>query len=905
MAYVFEDEMQTAPQKAAGRFVFEDEPPSPAMAAEEPMGWGEAGVSAVKNIPKSAYEYGAGMVKGVGAIGRTAIGAAEKLIPGRQGYEESFESFLTGVSSPETYKAIGGMLADRYGSIEAAKRTFATDPVGFAADVSTVLTAGGAAAGKIPALAGMGQKAVRIGLAMEPVTVASKALGKAAEVTGLRRGMEAVKGAIPPLSRGAVEKRVGEVLIAQTDEGPMYAKNAEEAARLEQKFPGLKFTLAQKTGQPEAIIAEQGLTATGAGAREKAVREVETGQAIRQRMDEAFPGEEGYKEVVGAAEKARREVERGREVAGISSRRATEALAEGRMVPEEAGATLYERLAGEKGVKATAKEVVREKFGAVNPKVNVQTQPIQSALDDIGKQKFGAKPEDYPSEITDFIKEKIQSTKSVTRWDESLGNITEQVSQPPKPITFGDTIEIRSQIADAIRAEKARGPLSNDTKMKRLHQLMDGVTETQRTLRTTSPKDFAAYTEAMKHYRAEYVPKIKQGATAKILSWKRTGDKAVDDAMIAGEYFKPGAQGIRAAQDFKRTFGIDEVATKALKDYAIQDMLHAVRNEATGEISTAAMQSWIHKNRPAIAAHGLWDEFRDFRKSRQALEKAQEVETTFNKGFAAKLLGVDPEKAISNVFTGIGKKDSARAAMELVDTVKDSPGALKGLQNATSDYILKRAESATKDIAMNPLLLEKRAADTISDLDPALRIIYRKNPSKLTALKEMRMVLDRLKLAAKNIPGGSQTKQREHYLAGTAALGAKGEAAIGGLVGVIAGEMLLPGIGGMAAGGLLGAKVPWVRTLHSYVKDMSVNDIEKLLIHAHFNPDVAEALKMASMKKIPVNEFRKKIYTATRLGAYQAGSLSSLSDKEIIEQIRNEPGSRTELVAELKRRRQQ
>lgn len=671
-----------------------------------------------------------------------------------------------------------------------------------------------------------------------------------------------VGAAIPPISKKAVEKRVGEILVAQTDQGPMYAKNVAEATRLEQKFPGLKFTLAAKTGQPEAIITEQGLTATGAGAKAKAVREVETGQAIRERLGKTFAGEEGIEDVLGAARKAEREVVRGREVADISSERAAKALAEGRMVPEEAGATLYERLAGEGGVKATAKEVVREKFGAVNPKVKVQTQPMQSILDDIGKQKFGAKPEDYPNEIMDFIEERIQSApKQVIGYDEmGRGPIAKLVPQPPRPITFGDTIEIRSQIADAIRAEKAKGPLSNDTKLKRLHQLMDGVTETQRTLKNTSPKDFAAYTEAMKHYKTEYVPKIKQGATAKILSWKRTGDKAVDDAMLAGEYFKPGAQGIRAAQDFKKTFGTDEVATNALKDYAIQDMLHAVRNEATGEISTPAMQSWIHKNRPAISAHGLWDEFRDFRKTRQALEKAQEAEAVFNKGNVVKLLGVDPEKAIENVFTGVGKKDSARAAMEIMNTVKNNPAAIKGLQNSVGNYIIKKVESATKDIAKNPLLLEKRTSDIIRDLDPALRIIYRKNPSKLTALKETRDVLDTLKLSAKNIPGGSQTAQRAYTL-----------------------DAL-----NRAATGVLGWKVmAWAKPLADYVKGLSATEIEKVLLHAHFNPEFADTLKLAATKKIPVNEFRKRAYAATMLGTYEAAqSLSSLSDKELIEAIR-------------------
>ena len=66
---------------------------------------------------KSLYELGSGIV--------------QLAIPGEQGNEDMA-------------RAVGQHFADRYGSIEKAKETFATDPAGFAVDALGVITGGGA-----------------------------------------------------------------------------------------------------------------------------------------------------------------------------------------------------------------------------------------------------------------------------------------------------------------------------------------------------------------------------------------------------------------------------------------------------------------------------------------------------------------------------------------------------------------------------------------------------------------------------------------------------------------------------------------------------------------------------------------------------------------------------------------
>ena len=84
---------------------------------------------------------GAGLVKDIGEavihpvqtvknLGKTAVGGVEKLIPGQQEYEQNFD-------------ALTGFFKERYGSLDAIKETVYNDPIGFAADLSTMLGGGG------------------------------------------------------------------------------------------------------------------------------------------------------------------------------------------------------------------------------------------------------------------------------------------------------------------------------------------------------------------------------------------------------------------------------------------------------------------------------------------------------------------------------------------------------------------------------------------------------------------------------------------------------------------------------------------------------------------------------------------------------------------------------------------
>jgi hypothetical protein len=197
-------------------------------------------VEAVKNLPESAGKFVGGLVQAVTSPLQTltglldaGAGALRNSLP--QGVVNFIDQFDTNPEATQravqTANAIGGMYKDRYGSYEGIKRTFAEDPVGAAADLSTLLTGGGAAATKLGA-AQTGAALSKGGAAINPMRPFAPLVEVPVRYAG--RGVGAIYNALDPKSTAyltAVEGRGPEVLNA--------LRNAPELV------PGSKPTAAQ------------------------------------------------------------------------------------------------------------------------------------------------------------------------------------------------------------------------------------------------------------------------------------------------------------------------------------------------------------------------------------------------------------------------------------------------------------------------------------------------------------------------------------------------------------------------------------------------------------------------------------------------------------------------------------
>jgi len=183
----------------------------------------EVPVEAVKNLPESAGKFVGGVVQAVTSPLQTltgildaGAGALRNSLP--QGVVNFIDRFEVDPEAAQravqTANAIGGMYKDRYGSYEGIKRTFAEDPVGAAADLSTLLTGGGAAATKLGATQ-TGAALSRGGAAINPMRPIAPLIEQPIKLAA--KGVGAVYNALDPKSAAyltAVEGRGPQVLNA-------------------------------------------------------------------------------------------------------------------------------------------------------------------------------------------------------------------------------------------------------------------------------------------------------------------------------------------------------------------------------------------------------------------------------------------------------------------------------------------------------------------------------------------------------------------------------------------------------------------------------------------------------------------------------------------------------------------
>ena len=165
--------------------------------ATKELSLGDVATGAVENFVPSAKQFASDMsqiftspIETATGLAKVGSGLVQLIIPGEQANEEHA-------------RQVGNFFADRYGGWEAIKNTIATDPVGFLADASMVLTGGGGLAARAPSVVGrVGRAAQQAGRAVEPVTLATKGVKRAGRALG------PVAAALPGMTTGVGSKAV-------------------------------------------------------------------------------------------------------------------------------------------------------------------------------------------------------------------------------------------------------------------------------------------------------------------------------------------------------------------------------------------------------------------------------------------------------------------------------------------------------------------------------------------------------------------------------------------------------------------------------------------------------------------------------------------------------------------------
>lgn len=255
---------------------------------------------------------------------------------------------------------------------------------------------------------------------------------------------------INPFTKSGSEITSGKQLIAQTDSGPMVAKNYDDARDLEELVPGLKFRVGQLTNDPGIVKFERARARMpGEAAAGQAELQAKNTEALKTYI-EKVKGSADLGNVKGTLRAEREGIETGvteaqkaleRETAGVS----------GGMGAVETG----EQIRGSaRAGQTTARKEATKLFDEV-PQFEIDASPISTKIDELSQplNRFEDIEGNVPKEFT-RIKEALK---------ESNGVATPQ-----------DLQGLRSTLTDSLR--DAQGSASPNNKMiSRLSKLVDEV----------------------------------------------------------------------------------------------------------------------------------------------------------------------------------------------------------------------------------------------------------------------------------------------------------------------------------------------------------------------------------------------------------------------------------------------
>jgi hypothetical protein len=155
--------------------------------------WMDVPGEALSNILPSAANMASGLYEAVTNPVKTVSGVLDVAAGGLQNalpkpvvdFVNKFDADPQAAQrAVQAANAAGGMLKDRYGSEDALKKTFATDPVGAVGDLSLLLTGGGSIAARTPMLAKAAPVLKTAATYTDPLNIAAKAGGKMYELAG-------------------------------------------------------------------------------------------------------------------------------------------------------------------------------------------------------------------------------------------------------------------------------------------------------------------------------------------------------------------------------------------------------------------------------------------------------------------------------------------------------------------------------------------------------------------------------------------------------------------------------------------------------------------------------------------------------------------------------------------------
>lgn len=523
-------------------------------------------------------------------------------------------------------------------------------------------------------------------------------------------------------SKKAIEESAGKILSANTSEGVIYAKNAEEALRLEKEIPGLKFTMGQRTGDPGLIKLERTqMRAPGAASGRNSETIATNNEALRKYYEKNFPGKEGVDDIIEGLTKKQKILSESGGLASTGVKKELQGLS-----PQEPQVT-GQKLLDELNIsKSAAKEQSAKLYKEV-PETQVDVKNMLNEFDEISKPMSRYEDAGNIPPILSAVKESVEDGK----------------------IDLNDLHGLRSELlAQSRQAKSAINP--NERLASRLSMAAKSV-EKAISAAETGGRELRG---ANKFFRENYIETFKQGAVGDIMRRGPRGESTrIEIAQIPNKIWN--VNNLKASDDLIKAIG-KEKSKSIMRDHAAYDLMKNV-TDVDGRVVSNKLSSWIKKNGEILAKFGIKSDFDKILKAQRAVDMASDAAIEFEKSIAGRILRADPEVAIAEALRG---SSPGIAAEKLMKRLGDNKDAVRGLQNAFADHVMNIVQTTAKDIANNPTISNAAFIRTVKKYMPAMKQLYKNDPQKLNSIIRMQRAYE---IATRNtrspIGGGSDTAE--------------------------------------------------------------------------------------------------------------------------------------------------
>ena len=590
-----------------------------------------------------------------------------------------------------------------------------------------------------------------------------------------------------PYSEKAALKNASEIISAQTESGPIIAKNIDEANALEQEIPGLKFTRGQKTGSADIIKFERARARMpGDVADQQAEMASKNTQAIKNYINRV-KGNENIGNVRSEIERQSASLDSNINKARRNLLLSQESLGSGQDLISSGKNIREQALLGKQSARDTSKELFNQvpEYGIDATRLYAKSQEL-------------SKPFDMLEDVAKNVPEEFGRMENILY--ESGGLVT------PK-----DLQGFRSSLSERLR-EIGRSSEPNNRMAKRLSSMIGEIDDLLDFASNEQTNAAQLLKTAQQHFKKEVIENFGQGPTGDILKKTFNGNK-VSDAQIVSQYFKPGQKGKEAMVKFNNAFKNNVIAKDAITDAIRQDLYSQV-NPVTGELSEQRLKTWIKRYKPSLDELGITGQFDTIQSARRQLDDAMAMKVKFDKSEASKILKTDIDDIVRKTFTD-GKE--TQTAISLMNKIKNNKKAVSGLQNSIIDSMIDNSKTTSEDALGNSIVSVAKLENQFRKYQPAINVLFKDSPQKIKALNQYRKAL-RIMQRTKSSPLGGGSDTAENIMT------------------------IMAKSSGISSSRIVNI----VKGIHNMLSSMNEKHLNALLNRAAFDPDFAYTLKLAS-----------------------------------------------------------